>query len=133
MPSPADDPQPCLTCGACCAFFRVTFYWAEADDALTGTVPVTLTERLGPHTRCMAGTGGPTPRCVALAGEIGRTVHCTIYDNRPTPCREFAVSGAVNDQCDRARAAWGLPPLRPLPADRLAQPGGDMPGPPSSI
>ncbi|WP_142908916.1 CxxCxxCC domain-containing protein, partial [Klebsiella pneumoniae] len=23
--------NPCMTCGACCAFFRVSFYWAEAD------------------------------------------------------------------------------------------------------
>ncbi|EMK5322830.1 YkgJ family cysteine cluster protein, partial [Escherichia coli] len=22
--------NPCMTCGACCAFFRVSFYWAEA-------------------------------------------------------------------------------------------------------
>ncbi|HDN1328034.1 YkgJ family cysteine cluster protein, partial [Escherichia coli] len=21
--------NPCMTCGACCAFFRVSFYWAE--------------------------------------------------------------------------------------------------------
>ncbi|HGV2870196.1 TPA: YkgJ family cysteine cluster protein, partial [Escherichia coli] len=20
--------NPCMTCGACCAFFRVSFYWA---------------------------------------------------------------------------------------------------------
>ncbi|HGC1012017.1 TPA: YkgJ family cysteine cluster protein, partial [Escherichia coli] len=22
------NPNPCITCGACCAFFRVSFYWA---------------------------------------------------------------------------------------------------------
>ncbi|OZZ73507.1 zinc/iron-chelating domain-containing protein, partial [Klebsiella pneumoniae] len=22
--------NPCMTCGACCAYFRVSFYWAEA-------------------------------------------------------------------------------------------------------
>ncbi|HDH0840599.1 TPA: YkgJ family cysteine cluster protein, partial [Klebsiella pneumoniae] len=21
--------NPCMTCGACCAYFRVSFYWAE--------------------------------------------------------------------------------------------------------
>ncbi|EEX7666747.1 YkgJ family cysteine cluster protein, partial [Escherichia coli] len=26
-----NNPNPCMTCGACCAFFRVSFYWAEAD------------------------------------------------------------------------------------------------------
>ncbi|HBP8873638.1 TPA: YkgJ family cysteine cluster protein, partial [Escherichia coli] len=28
-----NNPNPCMRCGACCAFFRVSFYWAEADDA----------------------------------------------------------------------------------------------------
>ncbi|MBR7358785.1 YkgJ family cysteine cluster protein, partial [Klebsiella pneumoniae] len=25
------DINPCMTCGACCAYFRVSFYWAEAS------------------------------------------------------------------------------------------------------
>jgi Fe-S-cluster containining protein len=37
------DLNPCMTCGACCAYFRVSFYWAEASDG-GGTVPVQLTE-----------------------------------------------------------------------------------------
>ena len=39
--------NPCMTCGACCAYFRVSFYWAEADDA-GGPVPSALTEPLTP-------------------------------------------------------------------------------------
>ncbi|ENJ4382725.1 YkgJ family cysteine cluster protein, partial [Salmonella enterica] len=35
--------NPCMTCGACCAYFRVSFYWAEGDDA-SGRVPASLTE-----------------------------------------------------------------------------------------
>lgn len=115
-------PNPCLSCGACCAHYRVAFYWTEADDALGGTVPAALTRRLSLHARCMLGTDRPAPRCVALAGEIGRAVECTIYAQRPTPCREFAASGeggVRNAQCDKARAAWGLPPL-PLPLIAVA-------------
>ena len=41
------DMNPCMTCGACCAYFRVSFYWAEASDG-GGTVPVHLTEPLSP-------------------------------------------------------------------------------------
>lgn len=41
------DINPCMTCGACCAYFRVSFYWAEASDG-GGTVPVHLTEPLTP-------------------------------------------------------------------------------------
>ena len=24
--------NPCVSCGACCGYFRVSFYWAEAED-----------------------------------------------------------------------------------------------------
>lgn len=41
------DLNPCMSCGACCAYFRVSFYWAEADDA-GGSVPAQLTEPVTP-------------------------------------------------------------------------------------
>lgn len=120
MPDKVMPTNPCLTCGACCAHFRVSFYWAEADDAPGGTVPLALTEDLGPLRRCMKGTSGRQPRCAALTGEIGRAVACAIYEQRPSPCRGFAVEWADGvlhyeetdlARCTRARAAWGLPPL----------------------
>lgn len=80
--------NPCMTCGACCAYFRVSFYWAEADDA-GGLVPSALTEPLTPFLRCMSGTNQRQNRCAALSGDIGDAVHCTIYENRPSPCREI--------------------------------------------
>ncbi|MDX5332860.1 MAG: YkgJ family cysteine cluster protein, partial [Gammaproteobacteria bacterium] len=61
--------NPCVECGACCATFRVSFYWAEADDAPGGTVPADLTARLNAHRRVMQGTDQPEPRCCALEGE----------------------------------------------------------------
>ncbi len=24
--------NPCINCGACCAYFRVSFYWAESTE-----------------------------------------------------------------------------------------------------
>ncbi|HCR0118313.1 TPA: YkgJ family cysteine cluster protein [Klebsiella aerogenes] len=113
--------NPCMTCGACCAYFRVSFYWAEADDA-GGVVPTQLTEPLPPFLRCMSGTNQRQSRCTALSGEIGESVHCTIYHQRPSPCREFAMSGEggeLNEACDRARARYGLPPLGTLYKDIL--------------
>lgn len=59
--------NPCMTCGACCAYFRVSFYWAEADDA-GGLVPAALTEPLTPFLRCMSGTNQRQSRCAALSG-----------------------------------------------------------------
>ncbi|HDT6507040.1 TPA: YkgJ family cysteine cluster protein [Klebsiella aerogenes] len=111
--------NPCMTCGACCAYFRVSFYWAEADDA-GGVVPAQLTEPLTPFLRCMSGTNQRQSRCTALSGEIGESVHCSIYHQRPSPCREFAMSGEggeLNEACDRARARYGLPPLGTLYKD----------------
>ena len=48
-PAPSRQPapmHPCLTCGACCAHFRVSFHWSEADPEQGGAVPAALTEPL---------------------------------------------------------------------------------------
>jgi len=103
--------NPCLSCGACCAHFRVSFYWAEADDAPGGQVPVQLTERMHAHLRCMKGTNGESPRCIALKGEIGKQVACAIYELRPSACREFNMleeDGTPNERCHKLRAQIGL-------------------------
>lgn len=113
-----NENNPCLTCGACCAFFRVSFYWAEADDA-AGHVPAHMTEPVNAHLRCMSGTNQKNPRCCALTGQPGVQVSCAIYHQRPDTCREFDPvdeRGLPNDACQRARAHYGLPPLeRNLP------------------
>lgn len=112
--NPSDNP--CTTCGACCAYFRVSFYWAEAESS-GGIVPQYLTEQITPFMSCMQGTNQKqNTRCAALDGNIGECVSCSIYTQRPTPCREFEQSwhnGIYNEACDRARAAHGLPPLEP--------------------
>jgi len=108
--------NPCLQCGVCCTLFRVSFYWGEADDATPGGVPVGLTEQLTAHRLMMKGTGAPPHRCVALEGELGKSVRCSIHQNRPSPCRAFEASwanGAPHDRCDEARARYGMPPLKP--------------------
>ncbi|MCB8967258.1 MAG: YkgJ family cysteine cluster protein [Ardenticatenaceae bacterium] len=106
----------CQRCGACCATYRVSFYWAEAAPELGGTVPAELTEQLNDVRTVMKGTQHYPVRCVALDGQVKGCVRCTIYENRPSPCRDLQVSwvdGTPSEQCDRARLAWGLPPLRP--------------------
>ncbi len=45
-------PNPCMTCGACCAHYRVSFYWGESSEAPGGFVPIELTEQV--HPRCCA-------------------------------------------------------------------------------
>lgn len=64
----------------------------------------------------MRGTSQANPRCIALDAEIGRYSRCTIHPRRPSACVLVAPSheaGAPSAQCDRARAAHGLPALQP--------------------
>ena len=108
--------NPCIGCGACCAFFRVAFHWSETDPALGGIVPGELTAKLDPHRVAMQGTDQAAPRCVALVGDIGGTIGCSIYAQRPSVCRELQpawLEGVPSPQCDRARIAHGLAPLTP--------------------
>ncbi|GAB6094371.1 YkgJ family cysteine cluster protein [Desulfatiferula olefinivorans] len=117
--------NPCLSCGACCAFYRASFYWSEADDAPFGTVPADKTEPLGPFRRVMIGTTRKMSRCICLQGDIGIHVYCDIYDRRSSVCRDFDASwinGMWNERCDKARIAWGLEPLTP---DSFNDPGND--------
>ena len=108
--------HPCLSCGACCAFFRVSFHWSEADSALGGQVPFDLTEPLRTHERVMRGTSQKDPRCIALDADIGRYSRCTIHDRRPSVCALVPASwefGAASAQCDKSRIAHGLHALTP--------------------
>jgi Fe-S-cluster containining protein len=100
--------QACLTCGACCATFRVSFYWAETDAHPQGSVPEHLTTAISPHYVAMQGVSQPQPRCVALAGNIGDQVSCNIYAQRSSTYRSF---DAGDERCHQARMTHGLTPL----------------------
>lgn len=111
--------HPCIECGACCASFRVAFYWREAEPKDTeNAVPKGYFEELDSMSRCMKGTSNKHhPKCTALKGTIGLDAHCSIYPNRPSACRRFAASfenGQRNPRCDDARIRHGLKPLRPI-------------------
>jgi len=103
----------CLSCGACCAAFRVSFYWAEGDDNAAGGVPVHLTVQVNAFRRAMRRANGQDLRCIALRGTPGRKVRCAIYERRPSVCRNFEPcwkAGVDNPLCDKARAVFGLGP-----------------------
>lgn len=75
-----------------------------------------MTRKLNAFRRSMIGMDGSHPRCIALQGQIGERVFCSIYERRSSVCRSFEPSwenGRPNDRCDKARAAWGLGPLTP--------------------
>lgn len=71
-------------------------------------LPDRFTEKVNSFYSCMAGTNQTSPRCQALKGDIGENVACTVYEQRPSPCREVQAGG---EKCNRARTKHGLPPI----------------------
>lgn len=75
------------------------------EVAPLGGVPREMVESVG-GAFCMQGTGRFPPRCIALEGELGQAVRCTIYDQRPLVCREFneyELDGTPNPSCFKLR------------------------------
>lgn len=103
----AGTDSPCLSCGACCACFRVDFSVTELQEQ-GGSVPDGLAVAVTAYTARMRGTDHAPPRCAALTGKVGQRAACGIYEWRPSPCREFE---AGSEACDRARARHGMAPL----------------------
>lgn len=111
--SPSENTNPCLSCGACCASFRVDF---AREELLSegGSVPDGLCVELNERLMRMRGSDHLHPRCAALVGQVGEHASCGIYEWRPSPCREFglrAPMGLGDEACNRARQRHGLPPL----------------------
>lgn len=101
-----DDAGTCAGCAACCRHPRVSFYHGELDGRPGGFVPTHLATPVTPHLVCMKGTEAGSGRCIALAPDN----RCTIYERRPTPCREFLAilpDGRPNPDCERLRRAIG--------------------------
>jgi Fe-S-cluster containining protein len=97
--------NPCLSCGACCKTFRVSFYWGETLEL---GLPDRLVEQVTPHIACMAGTNAGAPYCAALGSGDAGPNGCAIYPQRPSPCREVQIG---DQKCKQARARHGLPAL----------------------
>jgi Fe-S-cluster containining protein len=110
----------CQSCGACCC--------NTARNRAAGTteyVEVTRDDRLWREDRALLrslGTRnddgvfhlrlvGDEQRCVALTGEVGVDVACSIYALRPKGCR---VVTAGDDECLRARRHLALPRTPPV-------------------
>ncbi|WP_348946072.1 YkgJ family cysteine cluster protein [Chitinibacter sp. FCG-7] len=98
----------CMSCGACCASFRVSFYFGESDAVPGGTVPNALVEPVTPFLVAMRGTNQPQPHCTALQGRVGEAASCGIYELRASTCREVDVG---DERCNTARARYGLPAI----------------------
>jgi Fe-S-cluster containining protein len=100
--------HPCLSCGACCASFRVSFYFGESDSVPGGSVPQQMVEVVTPFLVAMRGTNQPQPHCSALIGKVGVSSSCLIYEQRASTCREVEVG---DERCITARTRHRLPML----------------------
>lgn len=103
MLSQVPTEDACLSCGACYAFFRVSFYWAEGIH-----MPEHHTEPVTPVYSCMVGTNQADPRCIVLEGTIGQQVSCGMYEQRSSSCKEVQIA---DDQCNKARHAHNMIPF----------------------
>lgn len=101
------DHNPCMTCGACCAYFRVSFYWAEASDG-GGTVPVDLTEPLTPF--CAV--------CAAPTKNRAAVWHCKVSLGYPpaVPFTRIAPARVALSRCREGVARSMRHAIAPAPA-----------------
>lgn len=94
--------NPCFECGMCCQYFRVSFYHGEIESQGLGIVPEELTARVSPHLVCMKGTEKGNSPCIALRHTEQEGYRCSIYEKRPSTCREFDLlnqDGTINTKC----------------------------------
>ena len=101
----------CFQCGQCCQHFRVSFYHGEIATEGGFGVPENLTSKVSPHLACMKGTEAGHQACIALSYSVEDGYRCSIYQNRPSPCREFNIlnpDGTENPDCKKLRDRIGL-------------------------
>ncbi|MBP6485489.1 MAG: YkgJ family cysteine cluster protein, partial [Moraxella sp.] len=55
------DSDICMYCGACCANYRVSFYWAEGEAL---GIPEQMTVKVNDFYTCMKGTEAKPVRCI---------------------------------------------------------------------
>lgn len=103
--SPAD--YDCQACGACCSYSADWPRFTLESDAALALIPEAMVSADLSGMRCEG------QRCVALSGEIGKHVACTIYAVRPEVCHACMPG---DPECLMARAEHGLS----VPADYQA-------------
>lgn len=111
------DDYDCTRCGACCiSDFDAEDYVHLLDhdvERLTSQEKETLVyveTSFGGKQYSMktAYDSLGNCRCVALEGDVGKKVACSIYDQRPNVCRKFTAGDSI---CDYARQiAFGVSP-----------------------
>jgi Fe-S-cluster containining protein len=97
--TPNDTTYECQACGACCSYSREWPRFSLESDADLDRIPAALVDNEHGRMRCNG------DRCAALAGDVGASTACTVYDVRPDVCRA-CVPG--DDACLTARRHFNL-------------------------
>jgi hypothetical protein len=94
-----EPPVDCQTCGACCreAYHSVT---VSVRDPVVWKEPELIVRQGHRFEIRREGT-----RCAALVVDSPSAYACSIYENRPQPCRDFVAGGR---HCIEARRRVGL-------------------------
>ena len=87
--------NPCLACGACCAYFRASFHWSEAEPAAGGLTPPHLTTKLTAHHAVMRGTEQQPPRCIGFTARSARTFAASFTPCGPRPAATSRLRGST--------------------------------------
>jgi len=110
-----DDSQPygCQSCGACCVNLGGSdgngYVYLDRQEAVRMRrlgLPV-VEAAMG--SKCLAAVPNDGawgyPACVGFEGDVGGRCGCSVYDDRPSVCREFTSD---SDVCREARDRAGL-------------------------
>lgn len=99
-------PIPCVSCGACCAYFKVEFSRENNPQVPWQKIIIQKDKKA-----FMKGAEKFKGRCDSLLGNLGENCSCSIYENRPDVCAAFPVwlnNGKQNPKCIKAREHNGL-------------------------
>jgi uncharacterized protein len=97
IPEPAEFD--CQACGACCSYSAEWPRFSLESDETLALIPEKFVSA------DLSGMACENDRCLALAGEIGKHVACTIYAVRPEVCRACMPG---DPECLIAREHHGL-------------------------
>jgi Fe-S-cluster containining protein len=97
MTTPVD--LDCQACGACCSFSPTWPRFSTEPEADLASIPARFVSDDQGGMRCYGA------RCSALAGRVGSSTSCLVYELRPDVCRA-CVPG--DDACLEARSSFGL-------------------------
>lgn len=101
----SDNKYDCLTCGACCNFFKIITINYNDYDSLHESIKPFIMQSVPPcnpvnFNMITIEAENKFPRCTALQGVVGEKVHCSVYEHRPPACRSFKPGSIL---CKKAR------------------------------